>query len=161
MRHGVPGHGSRFTLIENVVGLRPVDVAGLGFHDPEVFALKATGQVVTGAGHQVIVMTCPDVPVPGGEIQVTGQRVMVKSAEPAHEIVRNPGGGGELRAERIHLQFLEILIGAGDKAFEGQHQAGVVRPNRQRNLRPVVIGLAPVGGRPMRIERLERAIFGL
>ena len=46
---GLPGHGAGFAFIEGVVDGRPVDEAGLGLHDPEVFAEEAAGEVVGGA----------------------------------------------------------------------------------------------------------------
>jgi len=60
----VPGHGADFTFVERIVVWGPVDEAGLGFHDPEVFAEEAAGEVVGGAVVNGIEVSGADVVVP-------------------------------------------------------------------------------------------------
>ncbi len=60
----VPGHGADAAFVEGVVVGRPVDGAGLGLHDPEVFAEEAAGEVVGGAVGDGVELAGADVVVP-------------------------------------------------------------------------------------------------
>ena len=60
----MPGHRADAALVEGVVVGVPVDEAGLGFHDPEIFAEEAAGEVVGGAVVDGIELAGADVVVP-------------------------------------------------------------------------------------------------
>ena len=64
VRHRLPGHCARFAFVQGVVGIVPVDIAGLGFHQPPAAALQAARQVVVCVGVGVVVVALADVPVP-------------------------------------------------------------------------------------------------
>ena len=87
---------------------------------------------------------------------------MIEAVEPAHKIVRNPGCFGDVRANAVDLQLLIGAVGVGDEVLEFQPQPRVMPArNREGNLVPVEVGLAPVGGGPVCVEVVERAIAKL
>src|SRR5919108_1158227 len=82
---------------------------------------------------------------------------MIEAIEPAHEIVGDPDLGPQMLAKHIHLQTLELTIALRDEALELQHQPGIMRADRDGDLIPGGIGLAPVARRPVLVESIQRA----
>src|SRR5450759_322207 len=93
----------------------------------------------------VIMVTGPHVPIPGSQVQFFIHAIMVKPIKPAHEIMRYPIAWLELWAQHIQLYPLEIYVVLGSKTFEFQHKARVMPANRDRDLLPGRISLAPIG----------------
>ncbi len=84
MSDGVPRHRPHFSFVERVVDGRPVHRAGLGLHHPEILALEAASQVVGKAVPGRIEMSLADVVVPGGEIEIFFDYVVIEAVIPAH-----------------------------------------------------------------------------
>ena len=113
----VPGHGADLAFVERVIDGGPVDEAGLGLHDPEVFAQEAAGEVVGGAVRGGVEVAAADVVIPGGEVEILRDGVVVEAVEPAHHV-----GGDELvrigvGADDVELIFLIAAPGVGDEAL--------------------------------------------
>jgi hypothetical protein len=54
-------------------------------------------------------------------------------------------------ADGVDLVLLVRSPGVGDEALPIEHQTGIMAANRDGNFNPVVVGLAPVGSRPVRV----------
>ena len=87
----LPRQGTRFTFIQIVVDGCPVHMAGLRFHDPEILLLEAACQVIGRTIFVLVDVTLADVIIPGGQIEILGDGVMIVAIKPAHHI-----GGDEL-----------------------------------------------------------------
>src|SRR6185312_9523284 len=87
----VPRHGANLAFVERGVYVRPVDRTGLRFHHPEVLALEAARKVVSRAILYGIEVTLSHVVIPGGEIEVLLDGVVIEAVEPSHRV-----GGDEL-----------------------------------------------------------------
>src|SRR5580658_699545 len=111
-----------------------------------------------GVAH-CVEMALADIIVPRGEIEIADDLVMIEVVRPAEAAYV---GGDELArvgelANRRNLHMLKAAPCVGDEMTVLEHEAGIARGCVERNLAPAVIGLAPVGGRPMLVERIEGA----
>ena len=84
---------------------------------------------------------------------------MIESVEEPHEV-----RGDELAWFCVLADGVDLVLLVGDpdmckESLPVEHQAGIVLANRNRDLSPVVVGLAPVRGRPVGIEVVERFVF--
>ena len=121
----VPGHGADVALVEGVVVDVPVDEAGLGFHDPEVLAEEAAGEVVGGAVGDGVEVAGADVVVPGGEVEVLGDGVVIVAVEEAHHVGGDELAGVGVGADDVELILLVAAPGVGDEALPAEEEAGV------------------------------------
>ena len=85
---------------------------------------------------------------------------MIVAVEEAHHV-----GGDELAvvrvgADDVELIFLVAAPGVGDEALPAEEETGVAAGGFDRDLRPVVVGFAPVGGGPFVVEVVEGAVAG-
>ena len=78
----------------------------------------------------------PHVPIPGGNIQISIQRIMIITIIPAHKIVRDPSALAYLQPQLVDLQALKFLVTQGEEPLEFQHQSRVMRTNWQGDLVP-------------------------
>ncbi len=83
---------------------------------------------------------------------------MVVAVEEAHHV-----GGDELALVRVGAEDVELILlvaapGVGDEALPAEEEAGVAAGGLDGNLRPVVVGLAPVGGGPAGVEVVEGVV---
>ncbi len=104
---------------------RPVDAAGLGFHDPEVLAVEAAGKIVGGAVFVAVELPVADVVIPGGEVEILADGVVIVAVEPAHHV-----GGDELAAVGVGADDVQLVLliaapGVGDESLPAQQQARV------------------------------------
>src|SRR5690348_7885358 len=99
--------------------------------------------------------------VPGGEIQVLGDGVMIETVEPAHGVAGDELATIGMGANSIHLVLLVATPGVADKTHPAQQQAGIAVGAFNWNLAPVGIGLAPVSGSPAGVQIVERAVARL
>ena len=103
--HIVPGHGAHLSFIECVVDRGPVHGPGLRFHDPEIFLLESTRQVVSKAVLRDVELALADVVVPGCKVEILFHSVMVVAVKPTHRI-----GGDKFRCVRIGVKNFELIL---------------------------------------------------
>ena len=156
---GVPGHGTDLPFVEHVVVGGPIDHAGLRFHDPEVFALEAAGKVVRCAVAHGVEVAGADVVVPRGEIEVLLDGVVVELVEPTHGVGSDDLAGFAVGADCVDLDAVVAAPSVGDELLPVEQQAGVAVGLFDGDLRPVLVGFAPVGGGPTGVQVAERAVF--
>src|ERR1700677_127364 len=93
-----------------------------------------------------------DIIIPGGEGERLGNRVMIEAVKKAHEVP-----GYELARFGMLTDYIDLILlvrrpDIGDEVFPVEHQSGIVLADGNRDFRPVVVSLAPVGGGPVRIQ---------
>src|SRR6185437_9239253 len=79
----LPRHGAHLAFVERVIDGRPVDEARLRLHDPVVPPLPAAHEVAERAVAIRVEMSLPDIVVPGGEIEVVREGVVIPVVAPA------------------------------------------------------------------------------
>ena len=104
-------------------------------------------------------MTCTDVVIPGCKVEVLGNSVMIEGIEPSHHVRGDLLPGIGVGANGVNLIALVTAPCITDKLLPLQEQAGISGAHWNRNLRPILIGLAPVGRRPARVQVLKRLVF--
>ena len=154
----LPGHLAHLAAIQHDVHRRPVHGAGLGLHHPEILALETSRQVVRHAVARGVQVAAADIIVPRGQIQFLAKNVMIEHVVPAHEI-----GGDELArvargADRLHLDVLEVADGSRQETLELQVEPRIAA-RTHGNLAPIGVGLAPILGGPVPVERIQRFIL--
>src|SRR2546429_7076664 len=157
----MPGHRANFAFVESIVQVRPIHETWLCFDNPKILSLEAAHGVVADAVLVGIKMPGGDVIVPSNEREGTRYRVVIEAIEGvAHEIAGDELARIGKRADGTDLILLIARPGKGDEAFPIQHEAGIVRDVGDRDFSPIVVGFAPVGGRPLLIEKVERFVPG-
>src|SRR4030066_1792868 len=64
----------------------------------------------------------------------------------------------QMRSYFVYLQLLKTFVTQSHEMFKFQHQSRIMRTDREWNLFPGIVGLAPIGSRPMRVKLLQRSI---
>jgi len=104
-------------------------------------------------------MPAPHVIVPGSKRQRPGNRVVIEAVEKSHQVSGDKLPLLRLRANRIDLILLVTHPRVGNKVFPLQHQPGIIPFFRNGNLTPRIVSLAPVRGRPVLVQTIERFEF--
>src|SRR5260370_42366288 len=85
----MPGARTHFALVQRIVEVGPIHVAGLRFNDPNVSALQSAHQIVHQSVPCRIEVATADVVIPGNEGERLGDPGMIEAVEPAHEVSSN------------------------------------------------------------------------
>ena len=102
-----------------------------------------------------------DIIVPRNKRERLGDAVMIEAIEPTHKV-----SGDELTrlctgTNGVNLRLLIARPAIGNEIFPFEHQSWIGALLRNRNLAPVVVGLAPVSSGPMRVEVFDGLEFFL
>src|SRR6185369_16719304 len=133
----------------------------LGLHDPEVLAFESASQIVGKAILGGIEMSLPHVVVPGGEVEIFLDHVVIEAVKPAHGVCGDELFGIGVGADDLQLVLLITAPGIADKSLPGQQQSGISVLRLNRNLAPVENGFAPVGSGPACIQVIKGAVTRL
>ena len=161
MPDGVPGHRPDFPFIERVVDRGPVYRAGLSLHDPEILAFESASQIVGEAVSGGIEVPLSDIVIPGGEVEVFLDHVVIEAVKPAHRVRGDELLGIGIGANDLQLVLLVTAPGIADESLPGQQQSGIAVLRLNRNLAPVENCFAPVGGSPACIQVVESDVTRL
>ena len=157
----LPGHGADFAAIQKIIVARPVHGAGLRFDHPEIALLESAREIVRETFAIDAHVAGANVVVPRRDGEGLAHDVVIEAVEKSHEIRGDELARIGMRADRIDLGALENIPFGGAEAIPIEAQAGIVIADGDGNFRPLVVGLAPVGGGPVSVEVGERLVFRL
>lgn len=115
------------------------------------------GKAVPGG----VEMSLPDIVVPGGEVEILFDHVVIEAVKPAHCVRGDELPGIGVGANDFQLVLLITAPCIADKSLPGQQQSGIAVLRLNRNLAPVEYGFAPVGSGPSRIQVVESDVTRL
>ena len=152
---GLPRHRAGLTAVEEIIQRRPVHRARLGLHHPEILPLKAASQVVGEAVVCGVYVPRADIVIPGSKGERLADDVVIEAIEKSHEVAGDELPRFGVLADRVDLILLVGSPGSGDESFPVEHQSGIMLAHGNRNFSPVVVGLTPVRGSPVRVQVVE------
>ena len=97
--------------------------------------------------------------VPCGEVEVLRDVVVVILGEESHHVGSDELALVAMGADSLDLITLIVAPSVGDEAHPFEAQARIAASFRNRYLRPIEVGLAPVAGRPVCVEIVEGLVL--
>ncbi len=138
----------------------PTARTGSLLHDPEILLLEAAHDVGSfGSGVGDIGLAPDGVIVPGDEIEVFSQVVVIELVEETHEIVGDEVVGA-FGTQDAHLVALESVIEPRIETLPVEAGGGVMRLGVDRNgdLGPMGVDMTPKVRAPGFVETIERGV---
>jgi hypothetical protein len=102
----VPRHRPHFSLEQRGVDGCPVHESRLRFHYPKIPLQKTAREIVTRPVVNYVEVPGANVVVPGGEIEIATDSVMIKTVEPSHHVRRDPLPAIDMGSQSVDLILL-------------------------------------------------------
>lgn len=123
--NAMPDEAADFAFVEAGVGFVPVHEARLGFHDPGVLALDATGEIEHGTGADGIEVVPAEIGVPRDEIEFPADAGPVE-VRVIVGVVGDPLAGLGVGADGVELDALKLPVHVRHEQLAGMEQTWVL-----------------------------------
>ena len=137
------------------------DIAGGGLEYPGVAPQKATIQIVQHRALGGVEVLALEIPVPADDIEFLCGDAVIEIVVLCDEVGRHDLVCAKMRSHRIDLVLLITAPEVAPEPPPVERQPRIVARPGNVDLRPVVVGLAPIGSEPRSIQAVDRAVSRL